>query len=182
MIDVIMLAYQPTDKTYHAIKSILENTENINLIVVKARQGVAQNRNEWMKRKLSDFYVMCDDDVEVAPGWLPALLGEVKDDTGIVVPKMNYPNGKMFKVEQCLKDGEIEHACGALMLMRNIGITADENYVGSQWEDYDICNQYKAKGYKIVSTHKTSFTHHTQGINAENFKNKEYYYSKWQTK
>lgn len=179
MIDIVMLCYEYTDKTGRAVESILKHTTECNLILVHKRQSVALNRNEWMKRKLSDWYVMCDDDIEVSDGWLEALEEQKANKVGIITCNMVFPNGSAFGSEQCKHDGEIGSACGALMLMRNIGVLADENYVGSQWEDTDICMEYKKRGYKIISTHKTSFTHHTQGLQANNAENQNYFTRKW---
>lgn len=179
MIDIVMLCYEFTDKTAKAIESVLRNTPECNLILVHKKQSVALNRNEWMRRKLSDWYVMADDDIEVLPGWLETLQSEVKDGVGIVTMDMRRPDGSKFGSEQCHKEGEIGSACGALMLMRNIGVLTDENFIGSQWEDTDICLQYKEKGYSIISTHKAYFIHHTQGIQADNQHNRIYFENKW---
>lgn len=179
MTDVIMLCYEFTDKTARAVESVLKNTPECNLILVHKKQSVALNRNEWMRREISDPYVMCDDDIEVLPGWLDILKAEMKEGVGIVTMDMRRPDGTKFGSEQCHKEGEIGSACGALMLMRNIGILTDEKYVGSQWEDTDLCLQYRAKGFKIISTHKGYFIHHTQGIQAENTQNSLYFHQKW---
>ncbi len=177
--DVVMLCYNPNEKTYRAIKSLLENTENINLIIVRAKQDCAKNKNEWLKRDLTDPFVICDDDIVVQPNWLPTLKKHLKKGIGIVGCKMLRMDNNMVLIPQNTTDGEVPLLNGGLCLFKNIGVIDDEGYVGSQYEDTDICYQYKDKGYKLWSTHDTFFYHDSTGQRANNTDNADYFFRKW---
>ncbi|OPZ94943.1 MAG: Glycosyl transferase family 2 [Firmicutes bacterium ADurb.Bin419] len=177
--DVIMLCYQPFSKTYKAIKSILETTTNINLIIVNAKQSCATNRNEWLNRSISKEFVICDDDIIVRHNWLEEMKKCLKDDVGIVGCKMINQEGKIYDIPQNLKEGEVYELNGGLLLYKNIGLKADETYQGSQWEDTDLQWQYKEKGYKLWSTHNAEFTHDITRQKPNDEANQKIFESKW---
>jgi hypothetical protein len=180
MIDIIMLSYEPSEKTMKAIYSLLNGTkEDCVIHIVKAKQSCSKNRNEMLKRELSDPYVSCDDDIEVNPGWLEGLKKHMKEDVGMVCGKMLKPDGTVFPVLQSLNEGEIFTCAGTLTLNRNLGILADEEFVGSQYDDTDTCYEYRKRGYKIISTHDVEFKHHSQLTQADNEFNRDYFNFKW---
>jgi GT2 family glycosyltransferase len=189
VVDIIVLCYRPRWETFKTYKNLLENTDACNIITVRATQSVAANRNEGIKHVLSDPYVMCDDDIEVEEGWLRKLLPYMEDaKVGMVGPRVLRKGLKRlyrgpFDLPQNHKQGEVNHLVGCLMLIRNVGILADENYVGSQWEDTDLCYQYKARGYKCISTWDTTVKHKVSRLAKHASKNweqnKQLFIRKW---
>ena len=162
MIDVIMPCYKVTSTTIPSIATFLTNSVDINLILVRKDQSAAANLNEWVKkRRLSEFFVLTDDDVEVEPGWLDSLLECIRQDDsiGAVGPRITWPNGDLFNCAQSIQEGEVSWLSGCLALYRNVGLYQDERYQRSQWNDTDYFNQYQASGYKLYATHKTTIKH-----------------------
>jgi len=181
MTDIILLCDKMRSTTLRAINSILENTTDINLIIVKKEQSVAKNRNVWLNRTLSNPFVMVDDDIVVYSGWLDGLKKAMTKGVGVVGPKIVNSFGKQWDIPQNQTETakEVYELSGCCCLYKNINILADEKYIESQWEDTDIQWQYKDKGYKLVVNPDVIIEHTAAGNSPGHQQNEKYFISKW---
>lgn len=154
MIDIIIPVYSskvPLKELDKCVKSIQENTDNYNLILSTSKKSQPYNINQGLLRANSKVIAILDWDVYVSPKWLEKLSGELKDDVGIIGPKMSgeyqHWGGLSSKPEGEPK--EWTTLPGGCLVFKNIGLKWDERFPSGYWADTDFCRQYKEKGYKI---------------------------------
>jgi len=91
--EVIVIDDASTDNT----RDVLKDIPNIRLIVNKENLGFIQACNIGSGIAKSDYLVFLNNDTKVTKGWLKALLEPAQEDrsVGIVGAKLVYPNGKL---------------------------------------------------------------------------------------
>jgi O-antigen biosynthesis protein len=148
--------------------SVLVNESNIGYLR-SVQRGVAAARGRWL--------VLCNNDIEVQPGWLPALLdcGESEADVAIVAPKYLSPDGTLSEAGGIIwRDGtgcnygrgqdpsschydyrrEIDYGSAAALLVRadfwdDVG-GFDERLEPMYYEDADLCFEARARGLRVM--------------------------------
>jgi GT2 family glycosyltransferase/SAM-dependent methyltransferase len=157
--------------------TVFVNEENIGYIRSITR-GVAAARGRWI--------VLCNNDIEVEPGWLAALLecGQSAPDIAIVSPKFLYPDGSLAEAGAVIwRDGtganygrrgdpgschfefrrDVDYGSAAALLVRRdvwdeIG-GFDERFLPMYYEDSDLCFEARSRGYRVVYEPRSHVVH-----------------------
>lgn len=158
--------------------TILVNDEGIGYLrSVNRGASVARGR----------YLVLLNNDVEVEPGWLRALVAraESADDVGAVAPKLIYPDGTLQEAGAIIfRDGngwnfgrgghpdhhgfnyarEVDYGSAACLLVRRDLFKRlggfDERYVPMYYEDTDLCFAVRDLGYRVMFEPRASVIHH----------------------
>jgi GT2 family glycosyltransferase/SAM-dependent methyltransferase len=202
LVSIVIPLYARADLTRAALESIRDHTEHISYEVIlvddaadpatkallaqvrgarvlvnesnlgylrSVKRGAAAARGRWL--------VLCNNDIEVQPGWLPALLdcGESSSDVAIVAPKYLYPDGTLSEAGGVIwRDGtgcnfgrgqnpsschyeyrrEIDYGSAAALLVRadfwdDVG-GFDERFLPMYYEDADLCFEARARGLRVM--------------------------------
>ncbi len=147
---------------------ILVNEENIGYSR-SVKRGAGTARGRWL--------VLCNNDIEVEPGWLAALLdcGESAPDVAVVAPKYLAADGRILEAGGVIwRDGtgcnygrgqdasswhyeyrrEIDYGSAAALLVRtdfwNDAGGFDERFEPMYYEDTDLCFQARARGLRVM--------------------------------
>jgi glycosyltransferase involved in cell wall biosynthesis len=185
---VIIPAYDDTPKLRRAMWSIQQTADMpYELIISRAKQCVAKNRNAGLALATQDLVIFLDDDVLLPPGWmsrLVAVLGAHRD-YGAVCAHLTFADGSPQTRRPDLSPGEfweitIPGTCFVYSRARVHDIPFDENYQGSQWEDTDWMWQVGRQGLKVGMTGDVWVLHdHADSENKWLFPNAEYFRTKW---
>jgi len=65
------------------------------------------------------------------------------------------------------------------MVRKVPGVEFDINYIGSGYEDTDICCQYTSKGYKVLQDNNLWCLHYNGELNKRWDVNQPYFMKKW---
>ena len=187
-ITIIIPAYDDTPQLRRAIWSIRRTTDlPFQLVVARAKQSVAKNRNLGLSRAKCDLIAFMDDDVLLPPGWasqLVAVLARSKQ-MGAVSAHLMFSDGSPQTRRADLAPGEfweitIPGTCFVFSRQRVTGAFFDENYQGSQWEDTDWVWQLHAMGLTTGVCGDVCVVHdHNDAENRWLKQNGEYFRGKW---
>ncbi len=162
---------------------VVRNTHN-NGFVGACRQGADVAQGE--------FILFLNNDTQVRPGWLAAMLAVMDADArvGVTGSKLIYPDdmlqeagGIIFSDASGCNYGrradptlpyfnlsrEVDYCSGASLMIRTalwqqLG-GFDERYAPAYYEDTDLCFATRAAGYKVWFCHDSEVIHH-EGITA----------------
>lgn len=164
----------------HGIK-VIHNTKNLKFLL---------NCNNAAKYAKGQYIVFLNNDTQVQPGWLHALLDvmDKKKDAGMVGSKLLYPNGKLQEAGGILwKDGsawnyghfqnpdasefcyvkEVDYISGAaIMISHKLWLEIggfDEAFEPAYYEDTDLAFEVRKHGYKVYFQ-PASLVVHFEGI------------------
>jgi O-antigen biosynthesis protein len=157
--------------------TILRNDTNIGYLRSMNRAAAAA-RGTWM--------VLFNNDTEVTPGWLAAMLAcaESAPDIGVVTPKFVYPDGMLNEAGGIIwRDGtgvnygrgdraerfqyeyrrETDYGSAAALMVsaelwREVG-GFDERFLPMFYEDVDLCFQARERGLRVVYEPKAVVVH-----------------------
>jgi hypothetical protein len=187
-VSIIIPAYDDSANLRRVIWSI-EQTVDLpyELIIARAKQCVAKNRNAGLDRATQDLTVFMDDDVLLPAGWLSNLVSGLakNEDIGAVSSLLIFPNGAPQTRRPDLKSGEMwdvtaPGTCFVYSRRRVNDMRFDENYLGSQWEDTDWIWQVKELGLKTLVTGDVTVVHdHQIRENQWLVENMTYFQKKW---
>jgi len=189
----------PTCKTHEEIAPLIEEirataTGEYRLFASCQPVYAAANRNICLNQVESDYVIMIDDDVCGFPtGWNEKLVQVLVDIPKAVMVSARLMAGENIPGQmlgnplwpgddslQTIKRQELPTACIAI---RNDGMRFDEGYVGSGWEDTDLCARLRgvyADGLWIVHNGVQVIHKNEQKFQGENFrKNQLRYQSIW---
>lgn len=187
-VSVIIPAYDDTAKLRRALWSIRQTADMpYELIVSRARQCVAKNRNAGLELATQDLVIFLDDDVLLPPGWMSRLVAVLAAhrDYGAVCAHLTFADGSPQTRRPRLQPGElwqitIPGTCFVYSRARVHDIRFDENYQGSQWEDTDWMWQVERQGLKVGMTGDVWALHdHADSENKWLVPNAEYFRGKW---
>lgn len=156
---------------------VVENQKNIGYLC-SIERGANIARGEWL--------VLCNNDTEVQPGWLRAMLdcAASDQDIGVVTPKYIYPDGRLNEAGGVIwRDGtgtkfgrgdapdrpayehrrETDYGSGAALMVnaklwRQIG-GFDQRFRPMYYEDADFCFAARELGEKVVYEPKAVVVH-----------------------
>jgi|GEM_PF-404064 len=202
-VSIIIPVYNKLALTHGCLKAILANTAFPNYEVIVVDNGSTDDTADYLRnfedpRVRSVFLqdnsgyvggcnagadsasgqllVFLNNDTEVQPGWLQALVSttEERSDCGAVGAKLVYPNGTLQEAGSIVfSDGngwnfgrnmnpkdprfnylrEVDYCSGAaLMVRRSIWDKLggfDERYAPAYYEDTDLCFGVRKAGYKV---------------------------------
>jgi glycosyltransferase involved in cell wall biosynthesis len=143
----------PTCKTQYEIAPLVCNLEGFSqgcrLIATSMPVSAAKNRNEGLRHAQSDIVIMLDDDIAgFFDGWWKELIRPLQEDPGIVMVSarllmQNGDIGAMMFGGDAKAQGttEVPRVPTACIAFRNEGLSFDEKFKGSGYEDDDFCAQ-----------------------------------------
>jgi hypothetical protein len=187
-VSIIIPAYDDTPKLRRALWSIRQTADMpYELIVSRARQCVAKNRNAGLALATQDLVMFLDDDVILPPGWMSRLVAVLGShaEYGAVCTHLTFADGSPQTRRPDLRPGDfweitIPGTCIVYSRSRVHDIRFDENYQGSQWEDTDWMWQVERQGLKVGMTGDVWALHdHADSENKWLVPNAEYFRGKW---
>ncbi|MFT7462402.1 MAG: hypothetical protein ACI9EF_000742 [Pseudohongiellaceae bacterium] len=187
-VSVIIPAYDDTAKLRRALWSIRQTADMpYELIVSRAKQCVAKNRNAGLDLATQDLVIFLDDDVLLPPGWMSRLVAVLgaRSDYGAICAHLTFADGSPQTRRPELLPGElweitIPGTCFVYSRARVHDIRFDENYLGSQWEDTDWMWQVLRQGLKVGMSGDVWALHdHADSENKWLVPNAEYFRGKW---
>lgn len=213
-VTIVIPVFNHLDLTYRCLNAILRNTEYPHYEIVLVDDGSIDGTAEYLKtlrtEKIKtlfhdknlgivdgcnsgagiasgDYLLFLNNDTEVQPGWLTALVrfAERTPDCGAVGSKLVYPNGKLQEAGSIIfSDGvgknygrdvdpkdprfnfvrEVDYCSGAALLVRHdlwkqIG-GFDRRFAPAYYEDVDFCFEIRNRGYKVYYQPKSVVIHH----------------------
>lgn len=172
-----------TDET----RKLLGSVENLKVISHAENLGFLRNCNQVAAQSRGSYILFLNNDVQVTPGWLEALLGAFENDplVGVAGPKVVYPSGHLQEAGVYLKpdcsavmiglndDPErpqynfartVDYCSGACLLIdgtlfRQLG-GFDDRYAPAYFEDADLCMRVTESGRKIAYRPAAVVIHH----------------------
>ncbi len=155
----------------------LANIEGLHYIVNEANLGFIRSCNKASKQARGEFLVFLNNDTEVLPGWLDALIGTFSNfqKVGLVGSKLLYPDGRLQEAGGIIwNDGtglnvgrfeapekpefnyvrDVDYCSGASIAIRRelfefVG-GFDSRYIPAYYEDTDLAFEVRNAGYRVL--------------------------------
>jgi GT2 family glycosyltransferase/glycosyltransferase involved in cell wall biosynthesis len=210
-VSIVMPLYAHAELTEEALSSILENTDNASYEVIlvddsedpptkellervsgatvitnESNLGYRRSIHRGAEAASGRWLVLCNNDIEVQPGWLAALLdcGDSAADIGVVTPKYLYPSGALAEAGGIIwRDGtganygrgddpaschyeyrrEVDYgSAAALMVRADFWAEAggfDQRFDPMYYEDTDLCFEARARGLRVMYEPRSHVVH-----------------------
>ena len=168
-------------------RRLLTRIPGAHVIRNKRNIGYLRSVNRAAAAARGDWFVLCNNDIEVRSGWLEALIrcGESASDVGVVTPKYLYPDGRLAEAGAIVwRDGsgwnygrgeapdqpafdfrrEVDYGSAAALLVRadlwreRGGF--DERFVPMYYEDVDLCLDARERGLRVLYEPEAVVVHH----------------------
>jgi GT2 family glycosyltransferase len=181
--EILVIDDASSDRTPETLKRVeglryLRNPENLGFIRT-CNRAAAEARGR--------FVVFLNNDVQVRPGWLAALLSVFDEvpGAGAVAPKMLFPDGRLQEAgARIARDGsaemiglledpdaprwnvrrQVDYASGACLMLERALFQElggfDETFVPAYCEDSDLCFRVQARGLKVIYEPRAEIIHH----------------------
>lgn len=181
--EVLVIDDASTDATAKVLGAVpgltvLTNPENLGFIGTCNRAGEAAR---------GEFLIFLNNDVQVRPGWLAALLAPFAEeaDVGATAPKMLFPDGRLQEAGARIGvDGtaemiglgedptlprwnvrrEVDYASGACLAVRRAVFQElggfDRAFMPAYCEDADLCFRLRERGLKVIYEPRAEIVHH----------------------
>ena len=174
--------------TDDSVAYVAKHFPQIKLIAHKENLGFASGLNLAITKIDSDIVVLLNNDVEVRPDWLRALISPLKADNsiGIAGCKLLYPDGKTIQhagasltyplalshhyyyqeidTGQADERRDVEYVTGAAMAITRPVIDAigllDEAFSPYYYEEVDYCYRARKAGFRIIYEPEAVAVHH----------------------
>ena len=158
--------------------TLLTNPENL---------GFIRTCNRAAEKAKGEFVIFLNNDVQVRPGWLAALLSPFDEETGVgaTAPKMLFPDGRLQEAGARIGiDGasemiglfddpslprwnvrrEVDYASGACLAVRRKVFMQlggfDIAFAPAYCEDADLCFRLRERGLRIIYEPTSEIVHH----------------------
>lgn len=201
-VSIIVPVYNKAIYTFNCLKSVLENSgdvpyevivvddastdetpemlsqmENVRVLRNQENQGFLKTCNYGLSAVSGQYVVFLNNDTQVRPGWLSALVETIERDEriGIVGAKLIYPTGKLQEAGGIVwNDGssyaygrdanprrpefnfirDVDYCSGACLLVRRDLLERvrgfDARFQPAYYEDTDLCFGIREMGYRVV--------------------------------
>jgi GT2 family glycosyltransferase/glycosyltransferase involved in cell wall biosynthesis len=158
-------------------KQLLEQVSGSRVLVNEKNEGYLRSVNRGAALARGKWIVLCNNDIEVQPGWLEAMLdcAESDETVGVVAPKYIAPDGLLSEAGGIIwSDGtgvnygrgddpglfqyeyrrEIDYGSAAALMVRaelwkEVG-GFDERYLPMYYEDTDLCFEARERGWRVL--------------------------------
>lgn len=175
-------------------KQLLEMVNGAQVLVNEKNEGYLRSVNRGAARARGQWIVLCNNDIEVQPGWLEAMLdcAESDESVGVVAPKFISPDGSLSEAGGIIwNDGtgvnfgrgdnpglfqyeyrrEVDYGSAAALMVsaelwREVG-GFDERYLPMYYEDADLCFQARERGWRVLYEPEAVIVH-VEGATAGN--------------
>ncbi len=164
-----------------------EAVEGARILVNDPGIGYLRSVNRGAAEARGRYLVLMNNDVEVQPGWLRALVRRVESapDVGAVAAKLIYPDGSLQEAGAIVFDDgsaanfgntgdpdfhefnyvrEVDYGSAACLLVRADAWAElggyDERYLPMYYEDADLCFGLRSKGYRVLYEPTAHVVHH----------------------
>jgi len=181
--EVVLVDDASTDETPH----ILPTVGGIRVVRLDENQGFLGATNAGIAAARGRFVVLLNNDTEVQPGWLDALVTTAESDEriGVVGAKLVYPDGTLQEAGGIIwSDGsghnygrdqdpddprygfvrEVDYCSGACLLVRADLLAMlgglDERYRPAYYEDTDLCFAARKLGFRVLYQPEAVVVHH----------------------
>ena len=170
--EIIVVDNNSTDVT----PQLLSDMQGIQVITNTSNEVFVNACNQAARQAKGDHLLLLNNDTEVTPDWLDAMLAPFSDaDTGIVGAKLLYPDGSLQEAGGIIwRDGTgcnyghgdnpnlpqysyrrvVDYCSGAcLMIPRKLWEQIggfDQRYAPAYYEDTDLCFNVRALGYRVI--------------------------------
>ncbi len=170
--DIIIPTCKPLDEVQPVIDMIEENTPEPHRVIATCQKvSAAKNRNYGLEIAESPIIIMVDDDMQgFFPGWLSKLIAPIVEDFRVcmVLARLMNPDGTVgqnssdnydMKSKWCYVQRKVLPS--SAIAMRDIGLRFDPLYIGSGFEDTDMCFQYHQQNskYEFVINNECPLIH-----------------------
>lgn len=171
-IDVIIPTCKMLDKVRVLIDMLEENTPEPHRIIATCQEvSAGKNRNYGLEIAESPIVVMIDDDMKgFFPGWLSKIIQPIEEDRNVCMvlarllnpdgtPAQNSSDNYDMKSKWCYVQRKVLPS--SAIAMRDIGLRFDTVYIGSGFEDTDMCFQYHQTNpkYEFVINNECPLIH-----------------------
>ncbi len=175
------------DRAEPGTRRVLEMLEGARLVRNDDEPlGFTRSVNRGAREARASYLVICNDDIEVRPGWLSALVecAESSPGAAVVAPKYLFDDGRVLEAGSIVwRDGstqgfgrgedpelarfnyrrEIDYGSGAALLVRaefwrEVG-GLDERFVPAYYEDVDLCFAARAGGRSVLYEPRAEVVH-----------------------
>ena len=183
LIQIVVVDDASTDST----PNFLSRSQGLTLVRNEANLGFTGAVNAGIEASSGEFVVLLNNDTEVRPGWLTALLEAMSSgsDVGAVGAKLVYPDGSLQEAGGIIwSDGsgwnfgrgqdpaapeynyrrQVDYCSGAALLVRRrlldeIGLL-DRRFDPGYYEDTDLCFALRQRGYRVLYEPTAVVIHH----------------------
>jgi len=193
--DIIIPSCKPLAEIRPLIDLIEKATPEPHRTIATCQQvSAAKNRNYGLEIAESPIVVMVDDDMQgFFPGWLSKLIEPIQQDHKVcmVLARLMNPDGSMAHCSADNYDTTVKWAYvqrkvlpSSAIAMRDIGLRFDVEYIGSGFEDTDMCFQYHQRNpkYEFVINNECPLIHMNEMKNQKGDvwkHNEAFFLSKW---
>lgn len=172
--EVVVVDDASTDET----AAVLPSVTGVVALRLDPNRGFVGAVNAGIERARGRSVVLLNNDTEVEPGWLDALVATAESDPGIGVvgAKLVYPDGRLQEAGGVIwADGsghnygrdqdpddprfnfarDVDYCSGACLLVRRevlalVGGGLDERFSPAYYDDTDLCFAARRHGYRVV--------------------------------
>jgi GT2 family glycosyltransferase/SAM-dependent methyltransferase len=158
-------------------KRLLEQVHGARVLVNERNEGYLRSMNRGAALARGQWLVLCNNDIEVQPGWLEGMLecAESDESVGVVAPKFVSPDGSLSEAGAIIwSDGtganfgrgdepgrfqyeyrrEVDYGSAAALMVRGELWTEvggfDERYLPMYYEDADLCFEAHERGWRVL--------------------------------
>lgn len=179
--EVIVVDNNSTDET----PRLLAAMQGVTVLTNSTNEVFVNACNQASLAASGHYLMLLNNDTEVSPGWLEAMLAPFSDDaTGIVGAKLVYPDGRLQEAGGIIwADGTgcnyghgddpdlpqynyrkaVDYCSGACLLVRRALWDAlggfDTRYAPAYYEDTDLCFAARALNYKVIYQPEARIVH-----------------------
>ncbi|MES2341262.1 MAG: glycoside hydrolase family 99-like domain-containing protein [Pseudomonadota bacterium] len=181
--EVIVIDDASADET----SAVLAKVPGLTLLTNPENLGFIRTCNRAAQAARGEVVIFLNNDVQVRPGWLSALLAPFDEETGVgaVAPKMLFPDGRLQEAgARIAPDGtaemiglfedpalprwnvrrEVDYASGACLAVRRKVFAElggfDLAFAPAYCEDADLCFRLRERGLRIIYEPTSEIVHH----------------------